>query len=491
MFKNKSHPKRQKISYYITSVKKSNIPGNLSLNSFFKDVAEAVAGTEQDFTEGGLGRAILLLSIPAVLEMIMESVFVIIDIFFVSKLGAEAVATVGLTESIITVVYAISLGLATATTSMVSRRIGEKKYDKASVTAFQAILAGTLVSLLIAVPGIIFADDLLEIMGASARIVENMSGYTRIMLGGNIVIMLLFIINAIFRSAGDAAVAMKVLWLGNFINIVLDPCLIFGWGPFPELGVKGAAVATTIGRGTAVLYQIFLLSFGHKRIKMSARHLVVNINIIIRLIRLSLGTIGQNLIGTTSWIALVRIIALFGSEIVAGYTIAIRIISFVLLPSWGISNAASTLVGQNLGAKKPLRAEKAVKITGSINMILLGIVGLILVIMPAPFIGFFIDDPKVLQPGIECLQIVSTGFIAYGFGMVIVNSFNGAGDTMTPLKINIFAFWLVEIPLAWFLAITLGMDHTGVFVAIVIAESLMTVTAWLVFRRGKWKLKEV
>jgi len=461
------------------------------IRSFLKDIREAVAGTEQDFTEGRMSRAILLLSIPAVLEMIMESVFVIVDIFFVSKLGADAIATVGLTESLITIVYAISLGLATATTSMVSRRIGEKNPDKASRTAFQAILTGTIVSILIAVPGTIYSEKLLNMMGASREIVDNMSGYTRIMMGGNIVIMMLFIINAIFRSAGDAVVAMRVLWIGNIINIVLDPCLIFGLGPFPEMGVKGAAVATTTGRGIAVLYQFYLLFFGKKRIRLTAKHLGINFRIIARLIKLSFGTIGQNLIGTSSWIALVRIISIFGSEIVAGYTIAIRIIGFVMLPSWGISNAASTLVGQNLGAKKPDRAERAVMITGWVNMILLGAIGLVLVAFPAPFIRMFVDDPGVLVPGIECLRIVSIGFIAYGFGMVLVNSFNGAGDTATPLKINIFAYWLLEIPVAWILAITVGMNEQGVFTAIVIAESVMTLIAWLVFRRGKWKLKEV
>lgn len=461
------------------------------ITSLLKDIKEAVSGTEQDFTEVNLSRAIILLSIPAVLEMIMESVFVIVDIFFVSKLGADAVATVGITESMVTIVYAISLGLATATTSMVSRRIGEKNPEKASLTAFQAILTGICVSTLIGLPGALLSTKLLEIMGASDSIIRNLSGYTRIMLGGNVVIMLLFIINAIFRSAGDAAVAMRVLWVGNIINIILDPCLIFGLGPFPELGVKGAAVATTTGRGIAVLYQFWLLFFGGKRISLSVRSMRMNFRVIGKLIKISLGSIGQNLIGTTSWIVLVRLISVFGSEIVAGYTIAIRIVSFVLLPSWGISNAASTLVGQNLGAKKPERAEKSVMVTGWINMVLLGIVGLILVLFPGYFIGLFIIDNQVLISGVECLRIISIGFIAYGFGMVIVNSFNGAGDTTTPLKINIFAFWMLEIPLAWFLSMRTGMKEQGVFAAIVIAESIMTITAWLVFRRGKWKLKEV
>jgi Na+-driven multidrug efflux pump len=438
------------------------------VRSFFNNIREAVSGTEQDFTEGKLSRAILLLSIPAVLEMIMESIFVIVDIWFVSKLGSDAVATVGLTESMITIVYAISLGLATATTSMVSRRIGEKNPEKASQTAFQAILTGVIVSLFIAIPGALYSGRLLDLMGASDEIVSRMSGYAKIMLGGNTVIMLLFI-----------------------INIILDPLLIFGIGPFPELGIAGAAVATTTGRGIAVLYQFWLLFFGKKRIRLSLRHLGINFGIIAKLIRISLGSIGQNLIATSSWIGLVRIISVFGSEIVAGYTIAIRIVSFTLLPSWGISNAASTLVGQNLGAKKPDRAQRSVMVTGYINMILLGTIGLVYIIIPGSFIRLFIDDPAVVGSGIECLRIVSFGFIAYGFGMVITNSFNGAGDTGTPLKINVFAYWMIEIPLAWILAIKAGMNENGVFWSIVIAESIMTITAYLVFRRGKWKLKEV
>jgi len=461
------------------------------IRSFFKDVAEAVSGSDQDFTEGRLGRAILLLSIPAVLEMVMESIFVIVDIFFVSKLGSDAIATVGLTESLLTIIYAISLGLGTATTSLVSRRIGEKNPEAASRAAFQAIITGMAVSIAIGIPGILYAEKLLELMGASPVIVEDMSGYTRIMIGGNVVIMLLFIINAIFRSAGDAAVAMKVLWIGNIINIILDPFLIFGWGPFPQMGITGAATATMIGRGTAVLFQLYLLFFGRKRIRLSVKHISIDFRIIFKLLRLSVGTIGQNLISTTSWVALVRIISIFGSEVVAGYTIAIRIIGFTILPSWGISNAASTLVGQNLGAKKPERAERAVWVTGWVNMILLGVIGLILVLYPEPFIGFFIDEPGVFVAGVQGLRIISIGFVAYGLGMVLVNSFNGAGDTTTPLKINFFAFWMVEIPLAWVLAIKANMNENGVFVAIVVAESLMTLIAWLVFRRGKWKLKEV
>ncbi len=461
------------------------------IKSFFKDVAEAISGTEQDFTEGKMSRAILLLSIPAVLEMVMESIFVIVDIYFVSKLGANAVATVGITESVITIIYAIAIGLGMATTSIVSRRIGEKNPDSASIAAFQAILVGIIVSFAIGIPGAFFAKDLLRTMGATSQIVETMSGYTRIMLGGNIVIMMLFIINAIFRSAGDAAVAMKVLWIGNIINIMLDPCLIFGLGPFPHLGITGAAVATTIGRGTAVAVQFYLLFSGRKRIKLARKHLRVDFKLMIKLMKLSFGSIGQNLISTTSWIALVRILSSFGSEVVAGYTIAIRIIGFSIMPSWGISNAASTLVGQNLGAKKPERAEKAVWVTAWVNMVLLSIIGLMYVLFPEPFIRLFINDENVVKSGILGLRIISIGFISYGLGMVLVNSFNGAGDTSTPLKINIFAFWMLEIPLAWLLSMKAGMEESGVFIAIVVAESFMTLTAWIIFRKGKWKLKEV
>ncbi|HEX2969758.1 MAG TPA: MATE family efflux transporter [Bacteroidales bacterium] len=463
----------------------------IALKTFLSDVREAVSGTEQDFTEGRLGRAILLLSVPSILEMLMESIFVIVDIYFVSRLGAEAVATVGLTESLVTIIYAIAMGLGTATTSLISRRIGEKRPEAASRTAVQAILTGLLISIIIGLPGVLFSKQILAMMGASETIVNDMSGYMTVMLGSNVVIMMLFIINAIFRSAGDAAVAMKVLWTGNIINIILDPILIFGWGPFPELGVTGAAVATGIGRGTAVLVQFYLLFFGNKRIRILLKQIDFDFRIIIRLLKLSVGSIGQNLIGTLSWIGMVRIISIFGSEVVAGYTIAIRIVNFAILPSWGISNASSTLVGQNLGAKKPERAEKAVWVTGWVNMILLGIIGLLLFLFPSFFIQLFIKDELSLVSGIKGLKIISAGFIAYGLGMVLVNSFNGAGDTMTPLRINIVAYWLVEIPLAWVLAIPFGMNENGVFTSILIAETLMTTISFFVFRRGKWKLKTV
>lgn len=472
-----------------------NITGNRIHNGRFRnllnDIRESIAGTEQDFTEGKLSRAILLLSIPMVLEMIMESVFAVVDIFFVSKLGPDSVATVGITESLITIVYAISIGISMATTSIVSRRIGEKNPDKAARAAFQSIITGAFASLLIAIPGILFAPDLLRLMGANNTIVSDLSGYTRIMLGGNMVIMLLFIMNAVLRSSGDAAISMRVLWIGNIINIILDPCLIFGLGPFPEMGITGAAVATTIGRGTAVVYQLFILFGGSKRVRIMATHIRLNLKLIGHILRISMGGIGQNLIATSSWVILVRIISNFGSEALAGYTIAIRIILFALLPSWGLSNAASTLVGQNLGAKKPERAEKAVWVTGIINMIMLSLFGIIILLNTEPLILFFIKDPGVVASGTLGLKILSLGFISYGLGMVLINAFNGAGDTTTPTWINLFCFWLFEIPLAALLAIRLGLDEEGVFIAIITAESVMTLTAWLIFRRGKWKLNEV
>lgn len=476
---------------YLYSLNLIPMPTRSDMKKFYQDLKEAIAGTELDFTTGKLSRAIFLLSVPMVLEMMLESVFAVVDIFFVSKLGPDAIATVGLTESVITLVYAIAIGLSMATASMVSRRIGEKNPDAAGVVAVQAILAGILISLLIALPGALFAGDVLELMGASPVIVTEMKGYTTWMLGGNVVIMLLFIINAIFRSAGDAAVSMRVLWFANLLNIVLDPLLIFGFGPFEGFGIKGAAIATTTGRGLAVLYQVYLLFFGKKRIRLQLRHIRLDVKVMWRLIRISLGGIGQYLIATSSWIGMVRIISVFGSTALAGYTIAIRVIIFALLPSWGLSNAAATLVGQNLGAKQPQRAERSVWATAWANMILLALVGIITMTFSDFFIRLFIDDAEVIKAGAIGLRIISGGFIAYGLGMVMVNAFNGAGDTMTPTWINLFCFWLFEIPLAWALAIPFGMDETGVFIAIVAAETAMTVTAWILFRRGRWKLKEV
>lgn len=464
---------------------------NPTLNGIWSDVKEALAGTDRDFTTGTLSKALFILALPMVLEMIMESVFAVVDIFFVSKLGADAVATVGITESLMTIIYSLAMGLSAATTALVSRRIGEKNREGAAVAAVQAIIAGVGVSFLISLPGILFAPDILRLMGASTEITSQYFMYTTIMLGSNVIIMLLFIINAVFRSAGDAAISMRVLWLGNIINIFLDPCLIFGWGPFPELGIMGAAVATNVGRGIAILYQFYVLFLGNKRVSLHLRNLKVDLKVMARLFRISLGGIGQSLIATSSWIGMVRIISVFGSQVMAGYTVAIRIIIFVLLPSWGLSNAAATLVGQNLGAQQPERAQRSVWFTSIVNMILMGTIAVVFIAAPGFFIGLFIREPSVLASGVSCLRILSYGFVAYALGMVVIHSFNGAGDTATPTVINFFCFWMFEIPLAYALALPLGMEETGVYIAILVAETGMTLVGVILFRRGRWKLREV
>lgn len=480
------------LSVYLTqSIQLIKRITQLDIKSIRKDIWEAIAGTEQDFTKGSMKRAVFLLSVPMVLEMMMESIFAVVDIYFVSKLGADAVATVGITESLTTIVYSLGGGLAMATTALISRRIGEQKPQEASKIAFQAIITGILASFLISVPGIIWGPDILGLMGASEVMVNEMSVYTRIILGTNGIIMLLFIINAILRSSGDAAMSLRVLWLANICNIILDPLLILGIGPFPELGIKGAAIATSIGRGIAVVFQFYLLFRGKRRIKLTKNEIAFHPKTILQIIKLALGGIGQSLIATTSWIGLIRIVAQFGSFVVAGYTIAIRVLIFALLPSWGISNAAATLVGQNLGAKKPDRAEKAVWMTGWINTLILITFGIILVSFPDVFIRIFVKDEAIIQPGVDALRIISFGFLVYGLGMVMVQSFNGAGDTGTPAVINFICFWLIEIPLAYVLAIPLNMKETGVFWSIVIAETIMTIIALILFRRGRWKLRKV
>jgi putative MATE family efflux protein len=461
------------------------------IKQFFKDVWESLSGTEQDFTEGKLSRAIMLLSIPMVLEMVMESTFAIVDIYFVQKLGAEAVAIVGITESMLSIIYAIAWGLSFAATSIVSRRIGEHNPDGAARAAFQSIVAGTLVSLAIAVVGIFGSKTLLRLMGSSPEIIEAGWQYPAIMISGNVIIMLLFINNAIFRSSGDAAIAMRVLIVANVINIILDPCLIFGWGPFPELGLTGAAIATTTGRGLAVIFQFWLLARGKHRIKIEMRHIHFDWKLIKHIFEVAGGGIAQNIIGTASWIFLMVIVNKFGSVVVAGYTIAIRIIIFALLPSWGLSNAASTLVGQNLGAGKPQRAEKAVLASAVVNLIVLGIIGAIFVIFPTQVVELITNDQEVIPLAAESLRIISYGFILYGLGMVMIQAFNGSGDTNTPTYINFFCFWLLEIPLAWFLAMVMGYEQNGVYMSIVVAESAIAITAFILFRKGKWKKKVV
>jgi putative MATE family efflux protein len=461
------------------------------MSGIWKDIIESIRGTEQDFTKCKISRAILLLSIPMVLEMAMESVFALTDIYFVSRLGADSVAAVGITESIITFIYAIGGGLSMAATGMIARRIGEKKPERASIAAAQAIIAGFLISLLLAVPGILMSSDILRLMGSENSVIETGHHYTGIMLAGNGIIILLFVNNAIFRSAGDAAISMRVLWFANITNIVLDPCLIFGLGPFPELGVAGAAVATTIGRGTAVIYQFYLLNKGTNRIQLKLKYIIPRVNVMYRLLKLSAGGIGQYLIGTASWIVLYRIVAEFGKEAVAGYTISLRIVIFALLPSWGMSNAAATLVGQNLGAKKPQRAARSVWIASFVNALFLLTIALIFITIPDYFIRFFRQQPDVELIGIGSLRIISYGFVFYAVGMVITQAFNGAGDTYTPTVLNFICFWLIEIPLAYILSISIGFNETGVFWAIVIAESMLTILGIILFKRGKWKLRKV
>lgn len=459
--------------------------------TLWRTVRDAVRGVEFDYTAINLNRSILLLAIPMVLEMAMESLFAVVDVFFVSRLGADAVATVGITESLITLVFAVALGLSMATTAMVARRIGEGHREEACTAAMQAIWIGVVFSVLILMAGLLWAPGLLSLMGANPEVVAGGASYARVLLSGSGTVLMLFLINAIFRGAGNAAIAMRVLWIANGVNLVLDPCLIFGLGPFPEMGVTGAAVATTIGRSVGVAVQLWALFFGGSRIALSSRHLGLRPEIILRLLRVaSTGTL-QYLVATASWVAMVRIIALFGSPALAGYTIAIRVIVFTILPSWGLSNAAATLVGQNLGAGKPERAEKSVWLSGLYNMLFLGLVSLLFIFAPAPVVGLFTSDPEVLRVGASCLRIIAYGYIAYAYGMVMVQAFNGAGDTITPTVINLGCYWAFQIPAAWWLAVHWNLEDHGVFWAILAAETVMAGVAIILFRRGRWKLQTI
>lgn len=459
--------------------------------SLWQAIREGLRGSHRDYTSGPIGRSIIVLAIPMVLEMLMESVFAVVDIFWVAHLGADAVATVGLTESMLTLLYALAIGLGLGATAMVARRIGERNPEGAARAAVQAIALGLIISIVVAIIGVLFADELLALMGASPWVLEHGTGFTKIMFAGNATILLLFLINAIFRGAGDAAIAMRVLWLANSINIVLGPCFIFGLGPFPELGVAGAAVATTIGRGTGVVYAFSKLIRSGGRFDIRRHHIKLETDIMARLVRLSSTATFQVFIGMASWIGLMRTVSSFGSDALAGYTIGIRVLVFALLPSWGMSNAAATMVGQSLGAGKPDRAERAVWLAGFYNMIFLGLVGLCFVLLTPQIIGLFTDDPKIVPYGVDCLRIVAYGFLFYAWGMVITQSFNGAGDAWTPTIINLFVFWLWELPLAYVLAITFGMGPRGVFLAIMISFSMLAVVSAVMFRRGKWKTKHV
>src|SRR5215212_358805 len=459
--------------------------------SLWAAVKESIRGSHRDYTRGPIGRAILLLAIPMVLEMIMESVFAVVDIFWVSHLGTDAAATVGLTESLMTLVYALAIGLSIGAMAMIARRIGEKNPDGAARAAVQAIALALVVSIVIGAVGAPLAPKLLALMGGSPWVVEHGAAFTRVMLAGNVSVVMLFMINAIFRGAGDAAIAMRTLWLANWINILLGPCLIFGLGPFPKLGIVGAAIATTIGRGTGAIYALSRLFRSGGHFDIERRHLRIELSIIGRLIRLSASATFQVFVGMASWIGLVRIISSFGSNAVAGYTFGIRVILFALLPSWGMANAAATMVGQALGAGNPERAERAVWKAGFYNMIFLGIIGLLFILFAPQIIGFYTEDPNVAGYGIDCLRIVAYGFLFYAYGMVLGQSFNGAGDTWTPTIINLFVFWLWEIPLAYVLSVKAGMGPRGVFISMMIAFSTLAVVSAAVFRLGHWKKKAV
>jgi len=457
------------------------------VHGFWSSVWEALRGSHQDFTSGNLNRSILLLAIPMVLEMVLESLFAVVDVFWVGRLGANAVATVGITETLLALVFAIGLGVALSTTAMVARRIGEKDPEDAAISAVQAIVLGLLISVVLGAAGGFAAPHLLQMMGASPEIIAVGSGYARVALGGCGAIIMLFLNNAIFRAAGDASVAMRLLWVSNIINLILDPCLIFGLGPFPHLGVTGAATATFIGRSIGVLVQFWLLLKGTERIRIAKRHLRLNFAVLWRLVRVSLNGILQFAISNASWIGLVRVVSLFGGAAVAGYTVAIRIVIFFILPAWGLSNAAATLVGQNLGAGRPDRAEQAVWRTGLYNLIFLGTLGVFFIVFATPVVRLFVHDPEVVPIAATALRIFSCGNMGYAYVMVILQAFNGAGDTVTPTIVNFFGFWVLELPLAWWLAVPMHVGVNGAFLAFVISEFAIAGASVVLFKRGRWK----
>jgi putative MATE family efflux protein len=458
---------------------------------FWTLVREAIRGSPRDFTEGPVGRSVVLLAIPMVMEMSMESLFAVVDVYFVARLGADAVATVGLTEAMLTIVYTVALSLGIGATALVARRIGEKDDEGAARAAGQALLLGAGVSVVVGIVGALNARSLLGLMGATPAMMEDARGYTVVMLGGNATVTLLFLINAIFRGAGDAAVAMRMLWIANAINIVLDPCLIFGWGPFPELGVTGAAVATNIGRGTAVVVQLMVLFSGRHRVRVAWRHLRLMPPVMWSVTRLTGPGFLQILIDTSSWIGLVRVISTFGADALAGYTIGIRTVVFAILPAWGLSNAAATMVGQALGAGKPDRAAESVWTAGRYNMYFLGAIGVVFVVAAPWIVALYTTDQAIARHAVDCLRIVSAGFVFFAYGLVFTQAFNGAGDPWTPTWINLVCFWIWQIPLAWVLAFPLGFGPNGVYLAITIAFSTLAVVSGVVFRRGSWKDKRV
>ena len=462
-----------------------------TVKKIVKHFGAAVSGTEEDYTSGSIRKAIFMLSVPMVLEMMMESIFFLVDAYLVSSLGPRAIATVGLTESVLTLVYAIAIGLSMGVTAIVARRTGEKDRDGAAKTAVQSIILGIALAMMISVVGILFPKEILALMGGEPELIAEGYQYTQILLGGNVTIMLLFIINAIFRGAGDASVAMKVLIISNILNIILDPIFIFGLGPIPAFGVKGAAIATTIGRGSAVIIQLLILFYGWSKIKVGIKDSIIRLGIMMNLIRVSLGGIFQFIIGTSSWVFLMRIMAEFGSEVLAGYTIAIRVLMFTLMPSWGMSNAAATLVGQNLGANRPLRAERSVWKTGKYNAIFMVIVSLGYLFFAEYILKIFSEDPQVIKYGALSLRVIAAGYVFYAYGMVVIQAFNGAGDTRTPTIINFFCFWLFQLPFAYVAALYFNWGVLGVLLAITLAEALIAVIGVFLFKRGAWKTIKV
>lgn len=454
---------------------------------YFALFKEALQGKEQEFTSGSIDKAIFLLAVPMILEMAMESLFAVVDAFFVSKLGMYAIATVGLTELVLTLVYTIAMGISMSATAYVARRTGEKDHDAAAHAGVQTIYIGVAISLAISIVGFFFPKQILHAMGADPEAIATGFRYTQIMLTGNIVIMLLFMINGIFRGVGNAAIAMRSLWIANGINIILCPSLILGLGPFPELGLIGAAIATTIGRGAGVVYQFYHLVKGNRLLPVARKHLKLVGSIITRILKTSIGGTLQFFIASCSWIFLGRIVAEFHSEAVSGHTIAIRVIVFAILPAWGMANAAATLVGQNLGAGQPDRAEKSVWRAGFLNLLFLGSISVLFIVFAPQIIGIFSNEPEIVRYGTQSLRYISVGYIFYAYGMVIPQAFNGAGDTFTPTLLNLFGFWFLQIPLAYLLAITFSMGPTGVFLAIPISETALAIAGIMLFRRGKWK----
>lgn len=472
-------------------MKETSKPLRNSLQRAQGFLREALSDNDAEFTSGSIRRALGLLAIPMMLEMSMEAVFAVVDIAFVSQLGTAAVAAVGITEALITVLYAIAIGLGMGVTAMVSRRIGENKPDEAAAVTGQAIWLGVVVSLVIGLIGVFFATDLLLLMGAEADVIAVGSGYTTILIGGSASILFLFLLNAAFRGAGDAPVALRALMLANGLNIVLDPCLIFGLGPFPELGVTGAAIATTIGRGSGVLYLGYYLMGNNGRLNLQLHHFRLVPDLVRRLLLVSAGGVGQFLIATSSWIVIMRIVALYGSAPVAAYTIALRLIEFAILPAWGLGNAAATLVGQNLGAGHPQRAEQSVWVAARYNAAFLAVLGLLLLVFAPVIVRWFSVDPEILRYGANCMRIMGIGYPMYAVGMIVIQALNGAGDTYTPSVLNFFCFWLLQIPLAYALATAAGFGPNGVFLSIVISETVLTIVAVMYFRLGRWQTQQV